>query len=55
MKEIKYRSKFELLFGQRLLTVLLILLQFALVFFSFFCLFRLPQKSKNATDNDWYN
>ena len=31
MKEIKYRSKFELLFGQRLLTVLLILLQFALV------------------------
>ena len=31
MKEIKYSSKFELLFGQRLLTVLLILLQFALV------------------------
>ena len=31
MKEIKYRTKFELLFGQRLLTVLLILLQFALV------------------------
>ena len=31
MEKIKYRSKFELLFGNRLLTTLLILLQFAVV------------------------
>ena len=31
MKKIKYRSKFELLFGNRVLTVLLILIQFAVM------------------------
>ena len=31
MEKIKYRSKFELLFGNRLLTALLILIQFAVI------------------------